>query len=162
MSLLLIMLVSQTDKECENVISSIHQNNQLLNIKLIYIDSLQLRNLILNSKSIKVDNIPCLMVVDHKTKNVSKYEGAKLVEEYIQQMITNNLSRQSKQKNWMKPETSNGGPLRGAGVAGVGGMPPIITTTPTFSNGPLRGAGYAGLGVAPLRDKVTSLSNLFS
>jgi len=58
-------------------------------VKLVCVDSKQIKSIILSSKNIKINEIPCILVIDNNKGTVSKYEGDLIIDEFLQEVERN-------------------------------------------------------------------------
>ena len=78
-----ILLYSKYSRSCMKILDNIEQLNSMMNnsipmVQLVCIDNKDTRKQILNSKSIEIKKVPCLLVVDDTT--VEKYDGQQAFE----------------------------------------------------------------------------------
>ena len=90
-----ILLYSKYSRSCLRILDSVEQLNGMMGsptpiVQLVCIDGKEIRKQILNSKSIEIKKVPCLLVVDDTT--VEKYDGEKAfqwVSEIVQKISAN-------------------------------------------------------------------------
>ena len=90
-----ILLYSKYSRSCLRILDSVEQLNGMMSsptpiVQLVCIDGKEIRKQILNSKSIEIKKVPCLLVVDDTT--VEKYDGEKAfqwVSEIVQKISAN-------------------------------------------------------------------------
>jgi hypothetical protein len=78
-----ILLYSKYSRSCMKILDSVDQLNSMTGnsipmVQLVCIDNKETRKQILNSNSIEIKKVPCLLVVDNTT--VEKYDGERAFE----------------------------------------------------------------------------------
>lgn len=75
-----ILLYSKYSRSCMKLLDSVDQINETMGntIQIVCIDNKETRKQILNSKSIEIKKVPCLLIVDDNT--VEKYDGQRAFE----------------------------------------------------------------------------------
>jgi hypothetical protein len=96
-----VVLFSKYSNACKKFADTVNNGNLNLNFNYLCVDNKDVRNRILSSTDIEINQVPCLLVINEKSGSIDKYEGQDSfiwINDIIQQKQKKLLEEQMRQQ----------------------------------------------------------------